>query len=99
MKKNVVKLNENTLKQIISESVKKILKEWDADEDNYYGGGLPDKFFDDEIPQNYGIGKEQIKQLYSIMDILVDIGNNVDGDTSLLYNAADAIEKYLKSMK
>ena len=29
MKKNVVKLNENTLKQIVAESVKKVLKEWD----------------------------------------------------------------------
>ena len=27
MKKNVVKINENTLKQIVAESVKKVLKE------------------------------------------------------------------------
>ena len=32
MKKNVVKINENTIKQIVSESVKKVLKEEEVDE-------------------------------------------------------------------
>ena len=34
MKKNIVKLNENTLKQIVAESVKKVLKEMDESTPN-----------------------------------------------------------------
>ena len=39
MKKNIVKLNENTLRQIVAESVKKVLKETelDYDIDNFSG--------------------------------------------------------------
>ena len=38
MKKNIVKLNENTLKQIVAESVKKVLKEMDEFTPNGYRG-------------------------------------------------------------
>ena len=36
MKKNVVKINENTLRQIVAESVKKVLREWDDKNDEYW---------------------------------------------------------------
>lgn len=49
MKKQIIKLTENDLHNIIKESVNSILKEYrDIDDDNYYGGGLPDNYFDEE---------------------------------------------------
>lgn len=70
MKKNIVKLNENTLKQIVAESVKKVLKEegegieaMGSVPSNYYGkyGELMEKL-DEEgdkeiefILQKYGM--------------------------------------------
>ena len=52
MKKRV-KLTESTLHRIIKESVKRVLREGE-DNDNYYGGGLPDRYFDyDDKPNDY----------------------------------------------
>jgi hypothetical protein len=50
MKKNKIKITANELKQFLTESVKKVIKEYsrDIDDDNYYGGGLPDKYFDED---------------------------------------------------
>jgi len=50
MKKNMIKLTEKDLHKIVKESVNRILKE---EEDNYYGGGLPDSYYQypgDESP-------------------------------------------------
>lgn len=69
-----------------------MLKEWD--EDNYFGGGLPDRYFDDEPPQDYGISKQQREQLKSMANTLVEIGNEVDGG-QILYKAADIIEDFI----
>lgn len=51
MAKKLVKLTEGDLHIIIKESVKKMLKETTIDNDSYFGGGLPDKYFneDDDI--------------------------------------------------
>lgn len=43
-----IRLTESKLKQIVNESVKKVLKETSIDNDRYFGGGLPDKYFDDD---------------------------------------------------
>lgn len=96
MKKNVVKINENTLKQIVLESVKMVLKEWDQGDGNYYGGGLPDSYFEDEPPLDYSISKQQVEELRQMAAKIADIANNVEGDTELLFTAADAIDKYLE---
>lgn len=49
MKKQVIKLTENDLHEIIKESVNSILKEYrDIDDDSYYGGGLPDNYFNED---------------------------------------------------
>lgn len=45
MGKQVTRLNEAQLQNVIKESVKKLLKEFDGD--NYYGGGLPDSYHKD----------------------------------------------------
>ena len=36
MKKNVVKINENTLRQIVAESVKKVLKEYNQNVEDWW---------------------------------------------------------------
>lgn len=43
MKKNVIKLNENTLRKIVAESVKKVLKEEHEWDEMLSGGGVIDK--------------------------------------------------------
>lgn len=51
MKKNIVKINENTLKQIVAESVKKVLKEMIDDYPTAEFEGQ-EYTIDDELPQN-----------------------------------------------
>lgn len=48
MAKKLVKLTEGDLHRIIKESAKKVLKETTIDNDSYFGGGLPDKYFDED---------------------------------------------------
>lgn len=53
-----MKIKESQLRQMIKESVKKVLKEsaYDIDDDTYYGGGLPDSYNQDsahEKPNEY----------------------------------------------
>lgn len=75
MKKNVVKINESTLRQIVAESVKKVLCEW-WDEDGDWVGGIEDA--EEEVQANRDMqnhnrrgrysheqGKDNIKQPFS----------------------------------
>ena len=51
--KKLIRLTEQDLHRIVKESVGMILKEagYDIDDDRYYGGGLPTKYFqDDDFP-------------------------------------------------
>lgn len=45
-----IQITENDIRQMVDESVKNVIKEYsrDIDDDNYYGGGLPDKYFDED---------------------------------------------------
>lgn len=99
MAKKLVKLTEGDLHNIIKESVNKVLKEnsIDIDNDSYFGGGLPDRYFDDDdyVPDNDRISKKEINQLETIADTIMDLANKTSGDTSLLYNAVDCIEKFI----
>lgn len=66
------------------------------DEDNYFGGGLPDKFFeDDDKPDNDRISKKEINHLNTIADTIADIANNTSDDTDLLFQAINCIEKFV----
>ncbi len=49
MKENI-KLRESELKRMVAESVRRALMEHsrDIDDDNYFGGGLPNRYFDDD---------------------------------------------------
>lgn len=46
-----IQINKNDIRQIVVESVKNVIKEYnrDIDDDNYYGGGLPNKYFDGDV--------------------------------------------------
>lgn len=51
--KKIVTLTESDLHRIVKGTVNRILKEteYDIDDDRYYGGGLPTKYFqDDDFP-------------------------------------------------
>ena len=98
--KRIIRLTESKLKNIISESVRSVLREErDIDDDNYFGGGLPDSYFDDDAPNIVRLTKSQIAQLDSIADTIVDIANDTDDDTELLLQAVDCIEKFLSTYK
>ena len=97
-KKQIIRLNENQLKQIIFKAVKHVLKE--SEEDTYFGGGLPEHFLDDdEKPEtgDYNFTEQEYNELESIVDKLYNIANSKAGDTDLLYTAAQNIEAFLKN--
>jgi hypothetical protein len=97
-KKQVIRLNEIQLKQIIFKAVKHVLKE--SEEDTYFGGGLPEHFLDDdEKPEtgDYNLTEQEYNELESIVDKLYNIANSKFGDTDLLYTAAQNIEAFLKN--
>ena len=92
-----IRLTESDLHRIINESVNRILKEnsRDIDDDNYFGGGLPDRYFDDDAPDNDRISQKQITQLDKIANTIANIANNTSDDTKLLFQAADCIDKFI----
>lgn len=87
-KNKTVKLNETQLRNMIAESVKNVLKEYqqDIDTDNYYGGGLPE-------PKSYlhiYTCEKEVTEIYNqikpYIDKLADIFNNNDTDDTALYD-------------
>lgn len=95
--KRTIKLKETELKHMISETVRSVLREErDIDDDNYFGGGLPDSYFDDDdAPDTGRISKSEIAQLDKVADTIADIANNTSDDEELLYQAVDCIEKFI----
>lgn len=95
--KRIIRFTEGDLHRLIKESVNKVLKETSIDNDNYFGGGLPDKYFDDNdyVLDNDKISKKEINQLETIADTIANIANNTSDDASLLYEAINCIEKFI----
>lgn len=96
--KQRIRLTESDLHRLIKESVRKVLKETSIDNDSYFGGGLPDRYFDDDddyVPDNDRISKKEINQLETIADTIANIANNTSDDASLLYEAINCIEKFI----
>ena len=85
--KKTIRLTESELSHLISQSVKKVIKESerDIDDDTYYGGGLPER-----KPQahRYTCEKE-VTEIYNkikpYIDQLADIFNNNDHDNWEVY--------------
>lgn len=97
MAKKLVRLTESDLHRIVKESVKRVLREDGRDiyDDNDFGVGLPDGYFDD-----YGrISQKQITQLDNIANTIADIANNTSDDARLLFQAADCIDKFTSRYK
>lgn len=99
--KQTIKLRESELKRMIAESVRRVLREHsrDIDDDNYFGGGLPDKYFDDDAPDDDRISQKQITQLDNIADVIADIANNTSDEAELLFQAADNINEFTSRYK
>jgi len=101
MNKKLIRLTESDLHKIVKESVNRVLREngRDIDDDNYFGGGLPDRYFDDDAPDNDRISQKQIAQLDNIVNTIADIANNTSDEAELLFQAADCIDKFTSRYK
>lgn len=101
MNKKLIRLTENDLHRIVKESAKRVLREnsIDIDDDNYFGGDLPDRYLDDDAPDNDRISQKQIAQLDNISNTIADIANNTSDETHLLFQAVDCIDKFISKYK
>lgn len=101
MNKKLIRLTEQDLHKIVKESVNRVLREngRDIDDDNYFGGGLPDRYFDDDALDNDRISQKQIAQLDNIANTIADIANNTSDEAELLFQAADCIDKFTSRYK
>ena len=103
MNKKLIRLTEQDLNRMVKASVNRVLREdsRDIDDDSYFGGGLPDRYFDDydDAPDNDRISQKQISQLDDIAETIADIANNTSDDTDLLFQAVDCIDKFISRYK
>ena len=101
MNKKLIKLTEQDLHRIVKESVNRALREnsRDIDDDNYFGGGLPDRHFDNYAPDDGRISQKQIAQLDKIANTIADIANNTNDEAELLFQAADCIDEFTSRYK
>ena len=101
---NAMHLTETEFHNLIRESVSKVLNEvgiTDIDSDNYYGGGLPDNYFDndDDKPENDYLDESDMETLKNIASQISDIANNHNGDMSRLYDACQLIDQFIEENK
>ena len=101
MNKKIIRLTESDLHQIVKESVNRVLREnsRDIDDDNYFGGGLPNRYFDDDAPDDDRISQKQIGQLDNIANTIAEIANNTSDEAELLFQAADCISEFTSRYK
>lgn len=101
MDKRLIRLTESDLRRVVKESAKRILKEYgmDIDDDSYFGGGLPDGDFYDDAPEDDRVSEEQITELGKMSEKIADIANNASGDTELLFQAVECIDKFTQEYK
>lgn len=101
MNKKLIRLTEQDLYRIVKESAKRVLREnsIDIDDDNYFGGDLPDRYLDDDAPDDDRISQKQIAQLDNISNTIADIANNTSDETHLLFQAVDCIDKFISRYK
>lgn len=88
----ITKYGNSKLKRVINKINE---SEIDIDNDSYYGGGLPDNYFNDNYVDNDRISKLDIKKLNDIANKIADIANNRSDDTELLFQAIEYIEKFI----
>lgn len=101
MTKKVIKLTTSDLSNMIKESVSNILKEYEYDENNYYGGGLPYEYFndDDDKPENDRITIDDLAKLEKYCDAMADIANNRSDDCDEIFSCLDTLDEFIKRKK
>ena len=105
MKKKIIRLTEQDLHNMINECVARVLREgeYDIDQDNYYGGGLPDSYNKEDAPEKSEVDWNALgeisNQLTPMVNKLFDMANNSDGNTDWLFTIAYELEKGDKSLK
>ena len=101
MNKKLIRLTEQDLHRIVKESAKRVLREnsIDIDDDNYFGGDLPDRYLDDDAPDDDRISQKQIAQLDNISNTIADIANDASDEAHLLFQAVDCIDKFISKYK
>ena len=62
MKKNVVKINESTLRQIVAESVKKVLKEDEDFKSTFSNGMRTDTYGNGNVSDTYPFDEDKIEE-------------------------------------
>ena len=94
--KQTIKLDESQLRGLIKESIKKVLNEneRDIDDDTYFGGGLPDSYYQDpahERPNEYDNDEPSIPEDISdfIYERLKNLPDKVDRFDAKNLNALD----------
>lgn len=65
MKKSIVKINENALRQIVAENVKKVLKEYHWDE----------PFADEELSSNSNVVEKELEEMGKIVNGIKSVLN------------------------
>ena len=99
MTKKVIKLTTSDLSNMIKESVSNILKEYNSEVDNYYGGGLPGHDFDDDEPENDRITIDDLAKLEKYCDGMADIANNRSDDCGEIFSCLDTIDEFIQRKK
>lgn len=89
-----IRLTEADLHRIVKETVNRVLREGsrDIDDGNYFGGGLPDRYFDDDAPGNDSIS--HLFQAADCIDRYIDDNASEKNSISHLFQADDSIDKF-----
>ena len=80
MKKNTVMLNETEFREFIMKAVKNALKEErDIDSDPYFGGGLPNHYFDnpEDEPIDYEDNEDSLQMSEVIDNVLEETSEGI----------------------
>lgn len=98
--KKIFRLTESDIHSIIKECVHKILSEHNQDVDNYYGGGLPDHYNDDDDqPESDYLSIDDIAKIDEYNQKIADIANNHSDDCYDLFKAIEIIDDFIEKKK
>lgn len=97
--KKTIRMNESELHRLISESVKRVLRESkDIDDDSYYGGGLPDKKTTHTRTTYQKEIEKILEKMKPFIDRLAEIFNEAECTSSEVYEKAMNILNNIDSL-
>ena len=99
MNNKLIKLTESDIKEIIKESVRNILQEYDYEDGHPYG--WPDDYFDSEedMQDNQKLTVDDVAKIEKCIDEIAEIANNKNDDCYGLYDAINTIEEFVEKKK